>query len=393
MLVSIAEEMNPTRRNTMEDVHVVRGPGSWNSPNDKATFIGVYDGHGGRNIVDYLEDHLHSNVANEWSHATKESRWKKVEMGDDCKLKRRRLDANFKNINNNFDSASGKEIDSTMEKNQCDRDTEDEAKCIRLSLERAFLLTDIQSRMAGLSTSGATVVCCIIIPKFSSDGSLRSITIHAANAGDARAVLSSKNAKIMADCDSGAYSESVAVAMSKNSQLNEFKHKSDSAAAMRITHDHKSTDADEIRRIEKAGGVMIRGRVLGVLAVARSLGDHGLKEFVIGRPYLSSTVIQIEKECDKFSEPQVRNEFIKGRKGLSASSYSPLTDGDFLIVACDGLWDVMEDQEAVDLVRKFSLENNPRSENCSKKEVASFLIEEALRRGSTDNITVVVYWL
>lgn len=389
MLVSIAEEMNPTRRNTMEDAHVVQGPGSWDSPNDKATFIGVYDGHGGRNIVDYLEDHLHSNVANEWCYAAKESRLKQAEMGDDRKLKRRRL----ANDQTNLDPASGKENVATVEKNQSEYDIEEEARYIRLSLERAFLLTDIQSRMAGLSTSGATVVCCIIIPKFSADGSLRSIVVHAANAGDARAVLSSKNAKKIAQCDSGAYSESGSVTMSDKSNSSEFKNKNDSVASLRITHDHKSTDADEIERIEKAGGVMIRGRVLGVLAVARSLGDHGLKEFVIGRPYLSSTVIQIEKERDK-PESRVINECGKERRrGLSSPGCSPLTDGDFLIVACDGLWDVMEDHEAVNLVRKFTAENTSRSKKCSKQEVASFLIEEALRRGSTDNITVVVCWL
>mmetsp|Transcript_19386 Transcript_19386/g.40281 ORF Transcript_19386/g.40281 Transcript_19386/m.40281 type:complete len:390 (+) Transcript_19386:88-1257(+) len=389
MLVSIAEEMNPTRRNTMEDVHVVKEPGSWDSPNDKATFIGVYDGHGGRNIVDYLEDHLHSNVANEWCYAAEESRLKQAEMSDDRKLKRRRL----ANDQTNLDSTGGKENVATVEKNQSDYDIEEEARYIRLSLERAFLLTDIQSRMAGLSTSGATVVCCIVIPKFSADGSLRSIEVHAANAGDARAVLSSKNAEKIAHCDSGAYSESGSVPASEKSNSKEFKNKNDSVAALRITHDHKSTDADEIERIEKAGGVMIRGRVLGVLAVARSLGDHGLKEFVIGRPYLSSTVIQIEKERDK-SESRVMNECsIERRRGLNSSECSPLTDGDFLIVACDGLWDVMEDHEAVNLVRKFTAENPSRSKKCSKQEVASFLIEEALRRGSTDNITVVVCWL
>ena len=34
--------MNPIRRNTMEDVHVVNEPGSWGSPNNCATFLGKY---------------------------------------------------------------------------------------------------------------------------------------------------------------------------------------------------------------------------------------------------------------------------------------------------------------------------------------------------------------
>jgi serine/threonine protein phosphatase PrpC len=43
--ISIAEEMNPSRRNTMEDIHVVHIPGTWKYPN--MTYLGVYDGHGG----------------------------------------------------------------------------------------------------------------------------------------------------------------------------------------------------------------------------------------------------------------------------------------------------------------------------------------------------------
>ena len=119
---------------------------------------------------------------------------------------------------------------------------------------------------------------------------------------------------------------------------------------------------------------MIRGRVLGILAVARSLGDHGLKEYVIGRPYISSTVVRIQNnDSDSTDRSDV-----------------PLDDGDFLIVACDGLWDVFEDQEAVDFVRSHV---NSQKNKESRNKVATALIEEALRRGSTDNITVIVYWL
>lgn len=53
-------------------------------------------------------------------------------------------------------------------------------------------------------------------------------------------------------------------------------------------------------------------------------------------------------------------------------------------LACDGLWDVMEDQEAVTFVMNRLDEKNL---------VAEHLVREALRRGSTDNITVQVAWL
>lgn len=131
---------------------------------------------------------------------------------------------------------------------------------------------------------------------------------------------------------------------------------------------------------------MIRGRVLGVLAVSRSLGDHGLKEFVIGRPFLSSTVVRVESGGRAVESEE---------KVQSTESTSPFTDGEFLIVACDGLWDVMEDQEAVDMVRKYVVESDSDNEkqHNSKEQTAQILIDEAMRRGSADNITVIVHWL
>ena len=202
---------------------------------------------------------------------------------------------------------------------------------------------------------------------------------------------------------------------------------------MRLTRDHKSTDPDEIARVEKSGGVVLRGRVLGVLAVARSLGDHGLKEYVIGRPHVSSTVVRIfdhrdsddEEEDDDDDDDQGEDEdndrenngdggdrhrdpSDEDDDGMAEEEEeegvgdAPHTDGEFLIVACDGLWDVMEDQEAVDLVRgrvrhRRDDDDDDRlggSETRDGREGASsFLVEEALRRGSADNITVVVYWL
>jgi protein phosphatase PTC1 len=59
-------------------------------------------------------------------------------------------------------------------------------------------------------------------------------------------------------------------------------------------------------------------RVNGVLAVSRALGDGSLHPYVSAEPYVSAT---------------------------------PLEEGDtMLILACDGVWDVLSDQDAVDLL-------------------------------------------
>ena len=273
--ISIAEEMNPSRRSNMEDVHVALQPGddddAWDSPEYALT--AVYDGHGGRDIVDYLERHLSRNLAQELAH-------------------------------------------------------DDDAADVATRIERALLLTDIQSRRANLMTSGSTVVLCLTKRASADPGA--AVTIHAANCGDARAVLS---------CAVGPGPGGAACP----------------SRATRLTFDHRADDEGEMARIEAAGGFVYGKRVLGILAVARSLGDHGLKEYVIAKPYVSETVMT-------------------------------KAEGQFIIVACDGLWDVMDDQPAVDMVREIAA-THPRD------AVADILVQEAVKRGSTDNITAIIAWL
>lgn len=271
--ISIAEEMNPSRRSNMEDVHVALQPGddddAWDSPEYALT--AVYDGHGGRDIVDYLERHLSKNLAQELAH-------------------------------------------------------DDDAADVATRIERALLLTDIQSRRANLMTSGSTVVLCLTKRASADPGA--AVTIYAANCGDARAVLSCAVGPGGAACPS---------------------------RVTRLTFDHRADDLGETARIEAAGGFVYGKRVLGILAVARSLGDHGLKEYVIAKPYVSETVMT-------------------------------KAEGQFIIVACDGLWDVMDDQPAVDMVREIAA-THPRD------AVADILVQEAVKRGSTDNITAIIAWL
>lgn len=59
--------------------------------------------------------------------------------------------------------------------------------------------------------------------------------------------------------------------------------------AVRLTYDHKGSDKQEAKRIVDAGGFVMSGRVNGVLAVTRSLGDPSMKEFVVGAPYTTET--------------------------------------------------------------------------------------------------------
>ncbi|KAL2817718.1 phosphatase 2C-like domain-containing protein [Aspergillus cavernicola] len=119
--------------------------------------------------------------------------------------------------------------------------------------------------------------------------------------------------------------------------------------ALRLSYDHKGSDENEGRRIANAGGLILNNRVNGVLAVTRALGDAYIKDLVTGHPYTTETVIQPDLD-------------------------------EFIILACDGLWDVCSDQEAVELIRNVS----------DAQEASKILVDHALARFSTDNLSCMV---
>lgn len=90
-----------------------------------------------------------------------------------------------------------------------------------------------------------------------------------------------------------------------------------------------------------------------LLAVARSIGDQELK-----RPL----------------------ELISPRPDVSLRRLQPQDDR-FLVLACDGVWDVLTDAEVAALVLAGS---------GSDTERAGRVVAEAYKRGSTDNISVAV---
>jgi len=119
--------------------------------------------------------------------------------------------------------------------------------------------------------------------------------------------------------------------------------------ALRLSYDHKGSDENEGKRVTNAGGLILNNRVNGVLAVTRALGDAYMKDLVTGHPYTTETVIQPDLD-------------------------------EFIILACDGLWDVCSDQEAVDLIR------NQQDPTTAAKQ----LVDHALARFSTDNLSCMI---
>lgn len=86
--------------------------------------------------------------------------------------------------------------------------------------------------------------------------------------------------------------------------------------AIDLTRDMKSSNPIEIARILSSGGSIVNGRVLGSLAVSRALGDCQLKEI---------------NDKAVIAEPEITSFYFQ-------------SDDEFIVIATDGLWDVMPSQ-------------------------------------------------
>lgn len=128
--------------------------------------------------------------------------------------------------------------------------------------------------------------------------------------------------------------------------------------AIDMSQDHKPIHPSEQRRVEELGAFVEDGYLNGVLSVTRALGDWDMK-FSQGSP---SPLI---------SEPEFRQALLT-------------EDDEFLIISCDGIWDVMSSQHAVNVVRRGLRRHD------DPEQSARDLVKEALRLNTSDNLTVII---
>eukprot|EP00299_Pterocystis_sp_00344_P010752 c4891_g1_i1.p1 GENE.c4891_g1_i1~~c4891_g1_i1.p1 ORF type:complete len:279 (-),score=68.93 c4891_g1_i1:69-905(-) len=182
-------------------------------------------------------------------------------------------------------------------------------------IARAYVTTDKELKDLGIDQQGSTAVTCYVAPPIPLSNPPSSY--------DGQLVLHTANA-----------GDARAVLCR-------------GGRAIRLSYDHKAGDAAEAQRIAECGGFIVYGRVNAVLSVTRSLGDHSMKQCVLSYPHTSEVKLRDEDE--------------------------------FVIVACDGLWDVLSDQDAVEFARDFT----------DAEKMSKALVAKALEAGTTDNVTVV----
>ncbi|XP_056420633.1 integrin-linked kinase-associated serine/threonine phosphatase 2C isoform X2 [Hyla sarda] len=199
-------------------------------------------------------------------------------------------------------------------------------KAIKKSLLDAFKLTDEEFLKQAASQKpawkdGTTAICVVVADN----------VLYIANLGDSRAVL----------C-----------------RMNEENQK---PTVLSLSKEHNPNQYEERMRIQRAGGNVRDGRVLGVLEVSRSLGDGQYKR------------------CGVISVPDVKR--------------CPLADSDrFVLLACDGLFKAFSAEEAVNFVLSYVQDEDSQTEDMvARYESACHrLANEAVRRGAADNVTVLI---
>lgn len=134
-----------------------------------------------------------------------------------------------------------------------------------------------------------------------------------------------------------------------------------SGQTIQMSFDHKPTNPPEQSRIEAANGSVALSRVNGDLAVSRAFGDFSYK----CQAHLPAEAQQVS--CEPEFQVQER---VQG--------------GDqFLILCCDGIWDVMSNEEVCNYYLKKEKEGADVTTTCCD------LLDLCLEKKSRDNMTAV----
>jgi protein phosphatase 2C family protein 2/3 len=226
---------------------------------EPVAYFGLYDGHGGEKVSEYLHQHLHHTI--------------------------------FDKLRKNVD----------MER----------------SLADAFATTD-DTIFKKQIDSGSTAVSVIIREK----------EVVIASVGDSQAIL----------CSSG--------------------------RALDFCVPHTPNLSSEKERIIAAKGTVVKGRIFGLLSVSRAFGDN---DFKTSRGQFK----------DRFNGDLVSSSPDIVRHSISM-------EDEFIVLGCDGLFDVLEPQQVVDFVRTKLCQHG------KIQQAAEELVAHAISIGSMDNVSAIL---
>ena len=317
-------------RATMEDTHILapslRVPLTMksNSPDevlaDHALFC-VFDGHGGNFTSDYSSKHFIRVFTSqpEWPKYLQLAHSDKKEVPG-LKLLKAALTSAFLEIDSELKNLFKKRIEMYGGTNLA------ALARSRLGKEPNASVTPDDERDSGNTTRGRPVQR-ILVDRSGSTAVMVLLTPHhiiCCNAGDSRAVL----------CREG--------------------------NALPLSFDHKPSNPSELNRVKEAGGFVRFKRVDGDLAVSRGLGDFRFK--------MNESI-----ECERQKVSNLPDIIVCPRDKERDQ---------FIVLGCDGIWDVMTNQNCADTVNDLLAKGERDLGSLCEK-----MLDICLERQSKDNMT------
>lgn len=143
---------------------------------------------------------------------------------------------------------------------------------------------------------------------------------------------------------------------------------------MDMSYDHKPEDELELARIKNAGGkVTMDGRVNGGLNLSRAIGDHFYKR-------------------NRNLPPE--EQMISALPDIKVLTLNE--EHEFMVIACDGIWNVMSSQEVVDFIHERISQPGQSGEPVSLSSIVEELLDQCLAPDTSgdgtgcDNMTCII---
>jgi protein phosphatase 2C family protein 2/3 len=261
-------------RPSMEDRHTAMLDVTFTDGSKKGCFFGVYDGHGGDSVADYVSKTLPSTI---------------------------------------------------YQGNLRDED-----------IKEAFVKVD-----SGIQENDTGTTCVIALVTKECDNT---VNILCANSGDSRCIL----------CQDDKVTE--------------------------LSFDQKPTNEEEKKRIVESGNIVLIGRVNGSLAVSRAFGDQRYKK---SKDSKNDTLLAPGKQAVTVV-PEIQHVSVHPND----NKYT------FLVLACDGVWDVMKNPDLCKLVVSKLEEQEKRNGfngTFDLGQICEQIVTKCIKElGSSDNCTLII---
>lgn len=161
-------------------------------------------------------------------------------------------------------------------------------------------------------------------------------------------------------------------------------------AAKTLSFDHKPSTMGERVRIENSGGYVVCGRVNEVLALSRAFGDFKFKT-----PYVDGDTNHIYARNKKYWKNGVVHLppellLVLVEPDILVYDLSKLTAPEFMVLACDGIWDCYTNDQLLKAIR------SKLAELWNLRHITEYILNECISMASSatgigfDNMTLVI---